>query len=176
MAVPTGSPKHVRPRRIRLLAVGWALGLVTVALQGTIVAPEAEAIAAFDNCREAPVNAAFGVDDPTSASVYRLYCAYFLRYPDMAGYEYWLGIHTAGRMNLRQISDYFANSEEFGNTYSSLSNAEFIDLIYRNVMERPPDQEGYHYWLRLLNDGRVTRGYVMLLLSDSSEFRTKTGT
>jgi hypothetical protein len=79
-------------------------------------------------------------------------------------------------MNLRQISDYFANSEEFGNTYSSLSNAEFIDLIYRNVMERPPDQEGYHYWLRLLNDGRVTRGYVMLLFSDSSEFRTKTGT
>ncbi len=175
MAVLSVSPKHFRPRRVKL-ATAWVVVLMTAMLQGTIVVPEVEAVVAFDNCREAPVNSAFGVDDPTSASVYRLYCAYFLRYPDMAGYQYWLGIHATGQMSIRQISDYFSTSEEFGNTYSSLSNAEFIDLIYHNVMERPPDQEGYHYWLRLLDDGRVTRGYVMLLFSDSNEFRTKTGT
>lgn len=178
----TGLDESLEPRRLRQvrrpgrLVAGLVVGLAAVVLPVTVAPPEAEAMAAYDNCREAPVNPAFDVADPSSASVYRLYCAYFLRYPDSAGYQYWLDIHATGQMDLRQISDFFSASQEFVLTYSSLTNGEFIDLVYRNVMERAPDREGYEYWLRLMDDGRVTRGYLMLFFSDSNEFRMKTGT
>ncbi len=43
--------------------------------------------------------------------------------------------------------------------------------MYRNVLGRAPDQSGYNYWLGLLDQGRIGRGSVMLLFSNSLEFQ-----
>lgn len=106
--------------------------------------------------------------------VSRLYLAYFLRYADDAGREYWVGRMVAG-LTLIQMSDEFARSPEFGTLYGSLDNAFFVDLVYRNVLGRAPDVAGHTYWTTALNDRTLSRGAVMLGFSESIEFITRVG-
>ncbi len=106
--------------------------------------------------------------------VVRLYRAYFLRDPDQGGYLYWRRSLLNG-IGLAAISDFFAESPEFLGRYGDLSDAQFVDQIYGNVLGRPADADGRAYWIGQLAAG-VTRGQVMLAFSESNEFVTKTGT
>ncbi len=106
-----------------------------------------------------------------SGPVARLYLAYFLRDPDADGLRYWIG---AG-LSYRAISDAFAGSNEFLQRYGNLSNEAFVDLVYQNVFGRGADGPGRQYWIGQLNGG-ISRGQMMLALSESQEFITKTGT
>lgn len=130
----------------------------------------------YTNCRQAPVNPIFNTTNSVNASVYRLYCAYFLRYPDMAGFNFWFDTHVNGGWSLEKISDFFADGTEFGTTYGSLNNDQFVTLIYNNVLSRSPEPVGYAFWVNQLNTGGFTRGEVMLFFSQSDEFRSLTGT
>ncbi len=131
---------------------------------------------AYDNCRQAPVNPTFATEDATKASLFRLYCSYFLRNPDPDGFGYWYQTFSSGAVGLNEISNLFATSKEFGLTYGSLSNEAFINLVYRNVMERQAEPEGFRYWLGKIEQGVLTRGEVMFYFSQSEEFQIKTGT
>ena len=44
--------------------------------------------------------------------------------------------------------------------------------MYGNVLGRAPDSSGYNYWLKLMNAHRIGRGSVMLLFSDSAEYKS----
>ncbi len=147
-----------------------AAGTRSFVLSGQPPAPS------YDNCRQAPVNPAFGTADETNAAVYRLYCAYFLRYPDQGGFGYWLSEFSSGARDLDDISEFFAVSTEFQTRYGSLTDAQFVDLIYTNILEREPEPTGYNFWLGELQSGNRTRGWLMLFFSQSDEFRIKTGT
>jgi hypothetical protein len=103
--------------------------------------------------------------------VTRLYQAYFLRIPDSAGHAYWVAKVRAGT-KLSSVSAFFAGSAEFIDTYGSLTNAQFVDKVYQNVLGRAADGDGATYWLRLLNAKRIDRGSLMLLFSESEEYRT----
>lgn len=102
----------------------------------------------------------------------RIYQAYFLRIPDYGGINYWTGLHRTNGLSLSSMSSYFAQSAEFIGTYGQLSNAQFMSLIYSNVLHRTPDPGGYNYWLGKLNAGDIGRGDVMLLFSESPEYTT----
>lgn len=106
------------------------------------------------------------------AEVARLYLAYFLRWPDEAGFDYWVGVRRSGR-SLAEISTEFAMSAEFAQRYGSLSNREFVGLVYRNVLGREPDAEGWDHWTGALDRG-ASRGLIMLGFSESVEFRNRT--
>jgi uncharacterized protein (DUF1501 family) len=108
------------------------------------------------------------------AEVARLYLAYFLRRPDDAGFEYWAGVRQSGR-SLAQISEEFVASNEFRMRYGSLSNRQFVELIYQNVLGRSPDAGGLAHWTSVL-DGGTSRGDVMIGFSESEEFRNNTDT
>lgn len=101
------------------------------------------------------------------APLVRLYVAYFLRSPDIAGLSFWTGRLRAGQ-NLDSVSQNFSTSVEFQNTYGSLDDAAFIDLVYRNVLGRGSDQSGRDYWLGQLSRG-LDRGGVMTAFSESAE-------
>lgn len=141
----------------------------TVAIVGDVASPSS------GNCRQSPVAPIYSVGDPVRASIYRLYCAYFLRYPDLGGHDYWYSVQVTGS-SYKTISDSFGLSQEFVNTYGSLTNDDFLNLVYENVLERAPDVVGYPYWLGLLNSNQVSKGDVMLYFSDGQEFKNKTGT
>ncbi len=98
----------------------------------------------------------------------RLYRAYFLRRPDTRGLAHW--INTG--LELPAISDVFANSTEFLNRYGTLTNRDFVSLVYRNVLGRRADTDGFNYWIGQANRG-VPRGDIMTGFSESREFATK---
>ena len=107
--------------------------------------------------------------------VIRLYSAYFLRPPDSSGLTFWLGRRRAG-WTLSRISDNFAGSSEFNRRYGSLTNRQFVQLVYTNVLGRQPDSGGLNYWTGQLDAKKKSRGQVMLNFSDSNEYKNKRAT
>jgi hypothetical protein len=105
--------------------------------------------------------------------VNRLYRAYFRRTPDAAGVHYWVW-RLRGGANLSQVSAAFAGSPEFVGTYGSLTDAAFVDLVYRNVLGRSADAAGLQYWINQLLGGRLDRGGVMIGFSESPEYKAGT--
>ncbi len=105
-------------------------------------------------------------------SVVRFYLGYFKRIPDSAGLAGWVAAYRAGTP-LKDISGAFSGSPEFQQTYGALNNTQFVTLVYRNVLDRAPDQAGLNDWLAFLNRG-ASRGEVMLGFTESPEFKAKT--
>ena len=68
----------------------------------------------------------------------------------------------------------FAASAEFKSIYGQVGNADFVRLVYRNVMGREPETGGFQYWVSRLDQG-TSRGGVMTGFSESSEFRSRSG-
>ena len=103
--------------------------------------------------------------------VARLYTAVFNRLPDPSGLAYWLKKRRAGA-TLNQIAAAMTASSEFTSTYGKLTNAQFVDLVYSNVLKRSPDSAGRSYWIGKL-DGGFKRSAMMAQFSESNEFVTK---
>ncbi len=98
--------------------------------------------------------------DQTDGAVLRLYRAFFERDADMEGAIYWIDLHRGGA-TLEDLAWGFANSDEFQNTYGAeLTNAEFLDILYSNILGRTPDTAGFEYWLSEMDNGLGQDGVV----------------
>ena len=148
------------PNRRPFLRCLICLCLLMVVTVGTTVLPAPDAATASAG----PNSAALQVE--------RLYRAYFARMPEGAGLSFWTGERLGGRP-LADISESFARSPEFVSMYGSLSDAEFVVLVYRNVLERAPDEAGAAFWTDRL--AHQTRGQMMVGFSESTEFVIKVG-
>ena len=106
----------------------------------------------------------------------RLYTAYFRRVPDYGGLMYWFNAmypSSGGGTSLAQVSQAFAQSQEFIGTYGALDNAGFVNLVYQNVLGRTAEPAGFTYWLGELNRG-MSRGQMMIGFSESAENQANT--
>jgi hypothetical protein len=103
------------------------------------------------------------------APILRFYVGYFDRVPDLAGAKYWLGVRRQG-FSLDEIAAFMSDSDEFRDEYQDISNAAYIDRIYRNLLGREYDRAGYEYWLRLLEDQTLSRSEVIRWITDGEEF------
>lgn len=103
--------------------------------------------------------------------VQRIYLAYFGRPADPAGLAYFAGryldagaaIDIRGVVNsygsnatVTALIDSFATSQESQDLYPG-ANDVFVTAIYRNLLNRDPDQAGKDYWMDLINRGAMTR-------------------
>lgn len=111
---------------------------------------------------------------PVSRPIARLYRAALGRGPDAAGLAFWVERIEAGSP-LVEIADFFVSSTEFGETSGSLDDAAFVEFLYVQVLGRPSEGAGASFWRGLLAEGR-SRGDVLLLFSESVEFRVLTDT
>lgn len=116
------------------------------------------------------------VERAVSDSVFRLYRAYFLRAPDTGGERYWVDTYGRCRASLAVVSDGFASSAEFRSRYGGLTNRQFVELVYTNVLGRPGEPSGVSYWTTTLDLGVRSRGGVMIGFSESAEFVVRTVT
>lgn len=127
-----------------------------------------------------PWSANFWAENPTTFQgianpITRLYLAYFDRAPDTAGFNYWTGRFHDGTGSLDWISDFFAQSVEFSETYPSIvTNADFVSLVYFNVLNRAPDNAGMAFWAAQLSGANgtgpaVSKGRVMNQFAQSDE-------
>lgn len=108
------------------------------------------------------------------AQVTRLYDTVFDRPPDDAGLAFWVNALRVG-VGLDDVAELFVASPEFRDRYGEVGSAEFVDLLYRNVLDRAADPEGQAYWTQGLASGRLDRDDVVLAFSESPEHVAKIG-
>ncbi|TXI96332.1 MAG: DUF4214 domain-containing protein [Burkholderiaceae bacterium] len=112
-------------------------------------------------------------------SIEELYVAFFNRIPDADGISYW-STQLKNGMTIDKIADsFYAAAVQFSSLTgysSSLSNDEFVRLIYKNVLGRsgstaPPDVD-VQYWSKGLNDGSISKGkLVSSILAAAHSFK-----
>jgi serralysin len=106
--------------------------------------------------------------DGAAGQAYRLYQAAFDRAPDLAGLGYWIKVMDGG-VGLEQVASEFTHSIEFNDTYGTTTNAQFVDLLYQNVLHRPAEGAGYNYWMDMLSNHGLTREALLGSFSESPE-------
>ncbi len=99
----------------------------------------------------------------------RVYQAIVARPADVGGLRYYLSLLKTGTTR-QEVVDVFVDSEEFRVLYGSLSDEEFVRLVYQNVMGREADDGGLRHWLEQLGGGSITRPAMMLNFIESSEY------
>lgn len=111
---------------------------------------------------------------PEEAEITRLYQAVLDRDPDGDGYAYWVRQRTTG-VSLPVVAESFVASREFELVFGTPTDAGFVDLLYRNVLERSPDDVGLDYWLAQMAAG-LDRTSLVVLFAESPEFVIASGT
>lgn len=123
----------------------------------------------------APAQTAFdATHDPTHwiEDVYRVYAAILDRQPDLNGLTTWVD-KMAGGMSFADVVAAFMASPEFQTVYGTTSDAEFLTLLYTNVLDRTPDAGGFASWSTALGAG-MARETVVGRFVQSPEFVQET--
>ena len=75
------------------------------------------------------------------------------------------------------MSQFFADTQEFIDKYGSLSDTEFVKLLYTNIQGREGSAEEVAAWVDVIQNGfngeDWDRGRVMVGFSESPEYKTK---
>ena len=113
----------------------------------------------------------FASAESDNAGLYlvKLYEAILRRDPDFGGWQFWFNSLRGGSRQTDILAAFLA-SPEFQTTYGNLSNSQFVDLVYQNVLGRAPDSGGLAFWLGELNNGTITRADLMNGFITSPEY------
>ena len=121
----------------------------------------------------------WGVDDDSSSSsssvslvsdVGRLYSAAFGRAPDAQGLSYWNSLLEDNIIDYQGVSKLFVASSEFVSRFGSqLTNQEFIEQLYFNVLGRFSDDAGMQYWSGVMAGNGLSRADLLIQFADSDE-------
>lgn len=106
----------------------------------------------------------------SAGQAYRVYQAAFDRAPDGAGIGYWMKFLDSGA-SLKDLAQGFVGSAEFTNLYGSNPSAEaFVTKLYRNVLHREPENAGFDYWVKLVQEhGAAMHADVLAAFAESPE-------
>lgn len=110
------------------------------------------------------------VKGSNAGDAYRLYKAAFDRIPDPVGLGYWVKTLDDGTNTLLKVAQGFINSPEFVKLNGvDSSNALFITNLYKFVLQRTPDPEGFRYWDSVLSNNPGARAQTLIDFSNSPE-------
>lgn len=109
----------------------------------------------------------YDVTDP-SAAVLRMYDAALGRAADSSGLHYWTVALQSGQSE-QALAATFLASAEFQVKYGGLSDAQFIQALYTNVLDRAADSGGLSYWTQELTSGHQTRAGLLADFAESGE-------
>lgn len=104
----------------------------------------------------------------------RMYDVYFDRQPDLGGFAYWSNKMADG-MTALQISEFFHTSSEFSKL-SPLADRQFVELLYRNGLEREADAAGLAYWEARLATDLSRPTMVALMMTQDEALKISCGT
>jgi Ca2+-binding RTX toxin-like protein len=111
--------------------------------------------------------------DVPAGQIYRIYRAVFNRDPGMEGHEFWTDRLITKTDSLNSISNFFLSSQEMRTRYADVTNTALVNLLYENVLERTPNEDGLNYWVGQLEAGKSFSS-VVIGFSESSEHIQKT--
>ena len=158
------------PGELRAYDLSWSQGVLTGI-------PIVSGLTSFQisgsEVRLQDISVSFDKDGLTG-DLYRLYQAAFGRTPDVAGLGYWKEALEKEQINLGQIAMEFLRSSEAQKLFgSNTTDAQYIERLYLNVLERKPDTAGQTYWLDSMRAG-VSRAEVLLAFAASPENKALT--
>lgn len=105
-------------------------------------------------------------------SIARLYSAAFDRVPGIDGLNFWINSFEEGQ-SLSDIAKKFIESPEFNDKYGPLTNREYIEQLFRNVLGREGYPSGIDFWLKHMERG-TSKAIILAKFSDSPENKSKT--
>lgn len=115
------------------------------------------------------VSVALDTGSGVAGQAYRIYQAAFDRQPDLAGVGYWIAVMDKGA-SLREVAAAFVQSAEFTARYgASPANGDLVTRFYENVLHRAPEQDGYRYWLGILDNKQATPAELLAYFADGEE-------
>lgn len=98
---------------------------------------------------------------------YRLYVAALARAPDERGLYAQAGALDSGT-SLTTLAQNFIGSAEFTQRYGNVGDAQFVQLLYQNVLHRPADAGGVAVQVAALGAG-LSRAQLLANFSESAE-------
>ncbi len=108
--------------------------------------------------------------EDTTGKMFRVYNAAFARFPDSDGLSYWIEQNSSGANSDRQVAESFLASDEFKKKYGdNISNEEYVNNLYKNILGRDADSEGLNYWVGQLENGIESRSEALLGFAESAE-------
>ena len=90
----------------------------------------------------------------SAGSVYRSFHVAYQRRPDLTEIRAWIKRYETGADTETIVGELFA-SAEWTNTHGTLTDTEFIEVVYLNARGRPPTEGVRDYWIRQLANGRA---------------------
>ncbi len=107
--------------------------------------------------------------DGAGGQAYRLYQAAFDRKPDLGGLGFWITQLDRG-VTLLQVAQAFTASPEFKTLFgANPDHASLVTSLYQHVLHRAPEQAGFDFWLRMLDEHPGSVANVLLAFSESPE-------
>ena len=114
-----------------------------------------------------PTEEPVSTSDPIVDFVRRMYVVALDRKSEPEGEKYWADQLLGHEIDGAGIAHGFIMSEEFQKR--SLSDEEYIEVLYRTFFDRAAEADGRGYWLSALEEGKP-RGYVLSGFVNSVEF------
>ena len=102
-----------------------------------------------------------------AGQVYRLYQAALNRAPDSGGEGFYLNILAQG-WHLHDIAGNFLQSPEFMAKYGNTTDAQFVNLLYQNILHRDGEASGVQFHINELASG-LDRAQLLINFSESPE-------
>ena len=155
-------------------AVGRRGLAVTRSAEGDVVIThggQTDTLRSVEEVRLADGRLVFNEADP-AAQVVRLYHAALDRDPEQQGLNFWIGQLREGH-GLLDLAQSFLASPEFNSRYGSLTDSQYVDRLYQNVLGREGEAAGKAWWLSQLDSGH-SRAEVLQGFSESAENKANT--
>lgn len=149
----------------------WTFALGAGARRADVLVGVSESEEAVGHSR-GPIEAgALWFVDNSAAQVARLYDAVLDRPPDDAGLSHWTGVSKRAGTQLGPgaVAEQLLASSEFQNRAGDLDNRGFVELLYRDALDRPPDEAGATFWAARLGTGAMRRADVAVAFSEARE-------
>lgn len=101
------------------------------------------------------------------AFVTRLYNLGLNRAPEAGGLDYWTDVICNGEMSGAEVAQGFFFSREMENR--RLTDREFLEILYKVMMDRTSDAGGVSYWMSYMNSG-IEREAIFKQFVESPEY------
>lgn len=105
--------------------------------------------------------------DPVEDFVKRLYTNILQREADPSGLKAWTDVLKSGKEQGAKVAQGFIESPEFQKR--NISNAQYLEILYRTFFDREADKAGLDAWLGVLDSG-LSRMHVLKGFAESNEF------
>lgn len=91
---------------------------------------------------------------------------------DLPGLNFYIDVTERDDLSDEFLANNLMRSPEFATNFGdpdTLSNADFLERIYLNVLDRPSDAAGRQFYLDLLNDNVITKALALADIAISPE-------